>query len=370
MAQYFDFLDGATSSVIVIRSEGSDKLENNSLVVVSGIVLFLVLNIIGLVVLGVILASTSHEETLRIDKPRQTLNFRRTTAIAGINVSSTELECRIDELDLYTEDISSENVRFTLILHPPRQKKYVLKITLDRSVKKERDILTFLMDYINRVKLQAMQTARQLEPAGTSPSTYRIVPDAYAPNISITDDELVYTRTMVTSKDYWGMYWSFVIAVLLIVGGVTILLFAVFPLIRTQPKLFLVHVPLGLLAVGIIFRGLYTIMFKLIATKTREIVRFHKLSQVVTLEDHFVTSKSQKKYLFEQVNLKLEKLQTGGIGGLQQSHAVVLLFETANSNPRKVELVKTGQYHQAVALYNSIAEVLYRPTLAVDMGGG
>jgi len=376
MTQTVSFIENSRVYILKVKSDGTDSLGSSGFILFIGIISFVVANFVGLIILAVILGLISNEDTLTIDKRTQNVSFKKITNFSGNKVYEKSYSCTLNEIYFFTEETSEENTTITLRFPTPEHKDYILKFAINLNRSDQRHIYQTLTDLFQSVDYQARrvahqnipkihsQTARPDTPVPYSAtSTQPAKPDAYAPNISITDDELIYRRTLVTAKDYWSMYWSFVRAVMCIMAGVSLAVFAIFPLIKNFRDLYVVYVPLGLIALGLVFTGIHTILFKLIATKTTEIVHFNKMAQVVTLEDKFLTSKSSRKYLFEQVELKLEKQQTGDGTYLELTNAVTLVFDASSPKPRKVELMKTRQEYQAIELYNTIAEVLNRPRL-------
>jgi hypothetical protein len=369
MAQNVFLIDDPKTSFIKISYSGSDRLDEiGGFAVVIVIIFFIFSAFLGLIVLGIILSSIFYQQTLTIDKQRRTLALQKLTSIAGITVSQTDIKCALGQVDFFTEE-TTDTTTVTLRLPTPNNRNHVLKLPLNLNKPDERNIYNLLTSLFQGGDYRAKQIARQNFRETPSQSPRPVTreqhrkPDAYAPNITITDDEMVYKRTLATAKDYWGMYWSFVTAVALIACGISLAFFVVFPAIRTNRALYLFYVPLGLVALGLVLKGIHTIVFKLVATKTAEIVHFNKIAQVVTLENKFLTSRSTQKYLFEQVELKLEKQRIGDGDYLERTYAVVLVFNPTSNNPRKLELMKTRQESQAIELYNTIAEVLDRPRL-------
>jgi len=384
MTQTVSFIENSGIYILKVKSDGSDDLGSSGFILFIGIISFLVANFAGLIILAIILGLISKQDTLTINKQTQSVAIKKSTTFSGSTVYQFEYSYNIDQVDFFTEETSGESTTITLRFPVSGQKDYILKFAVNLNRSDERNIYQFLTDLFQNANHRARQITNQNSPnisgqtaranAPGTPSAnitsgQRPKPDAYAPNISITDDELIYRRTLVTAKDYWGMYWSFVWAVIFIVGGVSLAVFVIFPIIRTNRNLYAVYVPLGLVALGLVFTGIHTILFKLIATKTNEIVHFNKMAQVVTLEDKFLTSRSTRKYLFEQVELKLEKQHIGDGSYLERTHVVTLVFDGSSPNPRKVELMKTRQEYQAIELYNAIAEVLYRPPLPLGTTG-
>jgi len=382
MAQTVSFIEDSRIYILKVKSDGTDSLGSSGFILFIGIISFAVANFVGLITLAVILGLISNEDTLTIDKRTQNVSFKKITNFSGNTVYEKSYSCTLNEIYFFTEETSEENTTITLRFPTPEHKDYILKFAINLNRSDQRHIYQTLTDLFQSVDYQARrvahqnipkihsQTARPDTPVPYSAtSTQPAKPDAYAPNISITDDELIYRRTLVTAKDYWGMYWSFVWAVIFIVSGVSLAVFVIYPIIKANRTLYAVYLPLGLVALGLIFTGVHTILFKLIATKTNEIVHFNKMAQVVTLEDKFLTYKSTRKYLFEQVELKLEKQHIGDGSYLERTHVVTLFFDAFSPNPRKVELMKTRQEYQAIELYNAIAEVLYRPPLPLGTSG-
>ncbi len=384
MAQTVSLIENSRTYILKVKSDGTDDLGSSGFILIIGIISFLVANFAGLIILAVILGLISKEDTLTINKQTQSVAIKKSITFSGSTVSQIEYSCDIDQIDFFTEETSGESTTITLRFSMSGHKDYILKFNLNLNRSDERNIYRNLTDLFQNANYRARQITNpnspnisgqatrangSVTPPANMTSGQRPKPDAYAPNISITDDELTYRRTLATAKDYWGMYWSFVWAVIFIVGGVSLAVFVIFPIIKANRTLYAVYLPLGLVALGLIFSGVHTILFKLIATKTNEIVHFNKMAQVVTLEDKFLTSKSTRKYLFEQVELKLEKQHIGDGSYLERTHVVTLVFDSSSPNPRKVELMKTRQEYQAIELYNAIAEVLYRPTLPLGTTG-
>ncbi len=367
MAQEVSLIENPRACVLKIKSDGTETLGNSGLVLFIGIVVFLVFNFVGLILLAIVLSSISSEETVNIDKQSHRLNLKKVTSVFGSKVSENTLACHLGEVDLFAEETTGEATTLTMRLPNPDNKDYFLKFTLNLNQTQQRKIYEALHNIFQSENYRARQNiTRQTNPqiageAVPTPQRQPSQPNVYAPNITISGDELIYKRTLVTNNDYWAMYWQFVSAVALIVFGIALGVFVVFPLIKN--KVVVLYPPIGLVAVGLIFKGIHTILFKLIATKTAQIVHFNKMAQVVTVEDKFITSSPTRKYLFEQVELKLEKQQIVDGDFLEVGHAVTLVLDNTGGNPRRVELMKTRQEYQAIALYNTIAEVLDRPRL-------
>ncbi len=365
MAKDVSLIENRRACVLKIKSDGTDTIGNSGLVLFIGIVAFLVLNIVGLILLAIVLSYISSEEIVSIDKESQRLNLKKVTSVFGNKVSETTVTCDLSEVDLFSEETSGETTTLTMRL--PNPENYFLKFTLNLNQPQQRNIYYALHNIFRSASYRARRSiTRPSNPqiareAVSTPQRQDSQSNVYAPNITISGDELIYKRTLVTSNDYWAMYWQFVWAVALIVFAIALGVFGVFPLIKN--KVVVLYLPLGLVALALIFKGIHTIVFKLIATKTAQIVHFNKTAQVVTVEEKFITSNPTRKYLFEQVELKLEKQQIVNGDFLELGHAVTLVFDNAGGNPRKVELMKTRQEHHAIALYNTIAEVLDRPRL-------
>jgi hypothetical protein len=322
-----------------------------------------VLNFLGLIVIGVLLSVINYEETLTINQNLNQAILRRRITILESAVSDYSQECSLDDIDVFTENAEGSTITsFTIVFRRTNCKIKKLKLPINKSIPSERHIYDTLNFLIAQAKVKP--TSQRSFPASTAPNKPSgRKSDVYAPNITITDDELTYKNTLITAKDYWGIYWIITRSISFVAIGISLLLFVVFPMLRTLRELYLIYIPVSLVSLGLVFSGVYTILFKLIGAKVSETVCFNKMSRVVTIEDRYLTSKSRHKYLFEQVELKLERLQVDLNGYMELFHLVVLNFHISGENQRKLQLLRTEQRQQAVSLYNSIAELLDRPLI-------
>jgi hypothetical protein len=92
-------------------------------------------------------------------------------------------------------------------------------------------------------------------------------------------------------------------------------------------------------ATALVFRGVYIIVKRLITGVLYQIVRFDNISQLITLEEHFLTYKSAQKYFWEKAELLIEKSQNDE-DYLKDKKVLVLTLQKAGQPARRVELFK------------------------------
>jgi len=105
----------------------------------------------------------------------------------------------------------------------------------------------------------------------------------------------------------------------------------------------------------LIFRGVHSIVKRFITESIYQIVRFDNISQLITLEEHFLTYKSAQKYFWEKAELLIAKPQNAE-DYLKDKKVLALTLQKAGQPARRVELFKHQNEHYLQQLRDYIVE--------------